>query len=69
MSKYPQINFRPSELDLLILEKMHSDLGLCSRDGKPFTQSDLVRFCIQFTGEKLFDSREYGELLLLASRK
>lgn len=57
------INFRPNNLEDLILEKLSkSDLPVKN------SKSDLIRFCIRVAGEKLIDEEEFKEILLYSAR-
>jgi len=61
------INFRPNTLEDLILERLLIEYGF-NTDGKPWSKSELVRFCIREAGEKLLTEDEFNELLLYSAR-
>lgn len=67
MSKIKPINFKPTKLEELILEKIVVEYGI-TKNGSQASTSELVRFCIRTAGENLFTVEEYREILLNASR-
>lgn len=66
MSPKP-INFRPEKLEDLILERLNIEYGFRS-DGKQWSKSELVRFCIRTAGEHLLDEDEFKEILIHSAR-
>lgn len=55
------INFRPSELEDLIIERLIYDLEKLTE--KKMSKSEIVRHCIRVAGAELMSEADFNELL------
>lgn len=61
MSK--NVNVRLSQLEQLLIEKIHVEYGIGS-NGKNYNTSEIVRYCIKYTAQVLLTEDEYNEIVL-----
>lgn len=59
MSKPKPINFRPNQLEDLLLQRIASDYP----DLPNISKSELVRLCIRIAGEKTIPVEEFNNIL------